>query len=69
MSYNLTKIVLFSYKVTAKLQEKQKWYVKVQDTLRLDEETRYFEEVNETTFLLHTLEIRLARHRDLSPYR
>ncbi|KAF2899788.1 hypothetical protein ILUMI_06398, partial [Ignelater luminosus] len=58
----------FEY-VTTRLQEKQNWYVTVQDTLRLDEETRYFDEVNESTFLLNTLEIRLVRHRDLSPYR
>lgn len=51
---------------TAEIQQKQQWYTQVLDTLTLLEEENYFKELNNAKFHLHTLEMRLARHRDLS---
>lgn len=45
---------------------KHEWYSSVQDTLTFDEEESYFQEARDQSFYLHTLELRLARHRDLS---
>uniref|UniRef100_A0A1Y1MSI4 Dynein regulatory complex subunit 7 n=1 Tax=Photinus pyralis TaxID=7054 RepID=A0A1Y1MSI4_PHOPY len=55
--------------VSQTFQNKQQWHTAVRDTLSIEEEAAYFEEMNELTFLLRTLEIRLMRHKDLSPYR
>ncbi|KAK4884516.1 hypothetical protein RN001_000787 [Aquatica leii] len=55
--------------LSCRLQEKQQWHIMVQDTLSFEEETQYFEDINEMQFLLRSLDIRLARHRDLSPFR
>ncbi|KRT84369.1 hypothetical protein AMK59_1088 [Oryctes borbonicus] len=51
---------------TAEIQHKQQWYTQVLDTLTLLEEENYFKELNNAKFHLHTLEMRLTRHRDLS---
>ncbi|KAK5648480.1 hypothetical protein RI129_003372 [Pyrocoelia pectoralis] len=51
------------------LQNKQGWHKSMQDSLSIEEEAAYFEEINEMTFRLRTLEIRLMRHKDLSPFR
>nr|CAD7457084.1 unnamed protein product [Timema tahoe] len=51
------------------LQSKHRWYEDEQDALSRSEEEKYFEFRNRTTFLLHSLEIRLNRHRDLAPQR
>lgn len=51
------------------LSERQQWYRINQDTVQDEEELKYFQQVNDLTFLLQCYEIRLARHRDLSPYR
>lgn len=37
--------------------------------MKPEEEEEYFEEANRLNFLLHTLEMRLVRLRDLSPLR
>ncbi|KAF5292280.1 hypothetical protein FQA39_LY03314 [Lamprigera yunnana] len=55
--------------VLGQLQEKQQWHLMVQDTLSLNEENLYIEEMREMRFFLHSLEIRLTRHKDLSPFR
>lgn len=51
------------------IENKQQWYSEKQATLLPEEEERYFEEINQMIFLLHTLELRLIRHRDLVPLR
>lgn len=51
------------------MQERQSWYAEVQEGLKPEEEEAYFEDVNRMMFKLHALEIRLARHRDLSALR
>lgn len=57
------------FQTTDLLQEKHDWYADNQFSLKPEEEEKYFEEVNQITFLLHALEIRLARHRELSSLR
>ncbi|KAJ3649538.1 hypothetical protein Zmor_021277 [Zophobas morio] len=51
------------------LKDKQQWYSINQDTIQEDDEIKYFQDVNELTFLLQCYEIRLGRHRDLSSLR
>ncbi|KAJ8942787.1 hypothetical protein NQ314_009955, partial [Rhamnusium bicolor] len=54
---------------TEQLQAKQNWYALNHDNLLAEEESLYFEEINEMIANLRTLEIRLNRHKDLSPLR
>ncbi|CAG9820881.1 unnamed protein product [Phaedon cochleariae] len=51
------------------LREKKNYYTANHDTLTPEEEALYFEEVNDLILYLKTLEIRLQRHKDLSPLR
>lgn len=51
------------------LEDKQTWYTEAQFALKPEEEEKYFEEVNQLIFLLHTLELRLKRHRELCSLR
>ncbi|CAH1365697.1 unnamed protein product [Tenebrio molitor] len=54
---------------TQYLKEKQQWYSINQDTILEEDEIKYFQDVNDLNFLLQCYEIRLSRHRDLSPIR
>ncbi|XP_008199980.1 dynein regulatory complex subunit 7 [Tribolium castaneum] len=54
---------------TQYLKDRQQWYNINQDTVTEEDEIKYFQEVNDLTFLLQCYEIRLARHRDLSFFR
>ncbi|RZC40202.1 hypothetical protein BDFB_010555, partial [Asbolus verrucosus] len=56
-------------KWTQFLKDKQQWYSIHQDTVSEEEEIAYFRDVNDLNFLLQCYEIRLGRHRDLSPLR
>ncbi|GLH07723.1 Coiled-coil domain-containing protein 135 [Gryllus bimaculatus] len=49
------------------LRMKHYWYEQQRDNLTKEEEEEYFEQCNQLRFYLHTLEIRLKRHRDLVP--
>lgn len=51
---------------SSKVEEMQGWYTQNHDNLTSEQESKYFEEVNELMFYLRTLEIRLSRHKDLS---
>lgn len=51
------------------LQDRNNWYERNQGTLSKEEEEEYFDFCKKRTFLLHTLEVRLNRHRDLAPQR
>lgn len=52
-----------------RLQELNRWYEENQERLAPEQEDNYFEETRKLDFLLHTLQIRLERHRDLAPQR
>lgn len=56
-------------KANEMLQNKQDLFKSVRASLKPEDETAFFEEVNDINFYIHTLEIRLARQRDLSSYR
>lgn len=51
------------------IEDKQAWYMETQFSLKPEEEEKYFEQVNHLIFVLHTLELRLSRHRELSALR
>ncbi|KAF5280263.1 hypothetical protein FQR65_LT03071 [Abscondita terminalis] len=55
--------------LSAQLEIKQQSHSIVQDTLSFNEQNQYLEEVNVIQCLMRALEIRLARHKDLSPFR
>nr|XP_023021195.1 dynein regulatory complex subunit 7-like [Leptinotarsa decemlineata] len=56
-------------KSTEKLQNMKNYYTMYHENLTPEEEAQYFEEVNNMITYLRTLEIRLTRHKDLSPLR
>ncbi|XP_017779621.1 PREDICTED: dynein regulatory complex subunit 7 [Nicrophorus vespilloides] len=55
------------HKQMAWLKSKHEWYNLELENLVFEEEQEYFREMNEGKFFLHTLFIRLLRHRDLVP--
>lgn len=57
------------FQVSADLEKKQKWYASIQDTLTRNEAEEYFASLSGQIFLLHCLELRLDRHKELAPAR
>ncbi|XP_066249552.1 dynein regulatory complex subunit 7 [Euwallacea similis] len=53
-------------RMSSKIEDLQAWYMQRHENLTVDEETKYFEEINEMIFCLRTMEIRLVRHKELS---
>nr|CAH7738341.1 unnamed protein product [Callosobruchus chinensis] len=56
-------------RMSEQLQSLQNWYTANHDNLNPVEEAAYFEDVNDKMFYLKTLEMRLTRHKELSPLR
>ncbi|KAK3909337.1 Dynein regulatory complex subunit 7 [Frankliniella fusca] len=52
-----------------RLQELNRWYEENQEKLSPEQEDKHLMETQRINFLLHTLQIRLERHRDLAPQR
>lgn len=55
--------------LTEEVQAKRQWYENLGVNLGNEEEEAYIEEVRRLVFRLHTLELRLLRHKDLAPVR
>lgn len=61
--------IIYIFQATEVLNLKKTWYTINHDNLTPEEEAQYFEGVNADMFYLHTLEIRLTRHKELSAFR
>lgn len=51
------------------LQKKQTEYQKKQVSLTKEEEDKYLNECSELMFRIHILEVRLARHKEMAPFK